>query len=107
MQEPRMMAAYRPLLFVPGSPHDRFGNALAAGADGVIIDLEDAVLPADKAQACTETLAWLGAYRGAGAGVCVGVRINSPRRYLRARHCMAKAKCWTSARQNRAPGRAS
>ena len=66
---------YRSLLFVPGARSDRFGKAVAAGADAVIIDLEDAVLPADKSQARTETLAWLGAWRGRH----LGLRINSPR----------------------------
>ena len=69
------MITYRSLLFVPGDRPDRFGKAVAAGPDGVIIDLEDAVLPAAKAQARTETLAWLGAWRGRG----LGLRINSPR----------------------------
>lgn len=35
----------RSLLFVPGSRPDRIAKALAAGADGVCIDLEDAVPP--------------------------------------------------------------
>ena len=35
-------------LFVPGNRPERFGKALASGADQVIIDLEDAVAPADK-----------------------------------------------------------
>jgi citrate lyase beta subunit len=66
---------YRSLLFVPGSRPDRFGKACAAGADGVIIDLEDAVPPAAKRQARDDTLAWLSRPQGAG----VGIRINSPR----------------------------
>ena len=45
---------YRSLLFVPGARSDRFGKAVAAGADAVIIDLEDAVLPADKDRARSE-----------------------------------------------------
>ena len=36
------------LLFVPGDRPDRFAKALAAGADHVIIDLEDAVARANK-----------------------------------------------------------
>ncbi len=70
-----MTTVYRSLLFVPGDRPDRFGKAVASGADGVIVDLEDAVLPAGKAAARTETLAWVGAWRGRG----LGVRINSPR----------------------------
>lgn len=35
-------------LFVPGNRQERIGKALAAGADAVIVDLEDAVAPADK-----------------------------------------------------------
>lgn len=69
------MITYRSLLFVPGDRSDRFGKAVAAGPDGVIIDLEDAVLPAAKAQARADTLAWLGVWRGRG----LGLRINSPR----------------------------
>ena len=66
---------YRSLLFVPGARPDRFDKAATAGADAVIIDLEDAVLPQAKAQARADTLAWLEAARPAH----VGVRINSPR----------------------------
>lgn len=41
----------RTYLFVPGDRPDRFGKALASGADRVIIDLEDAVKPGSKADA--------------------------------------------------------
>ncbi|WP_233810513.1 HpcH/HpaI aldolase/citrate lyase family protein [Paraburkholderia sp. HP33-1] len=41
----------RSFLFVPGSKPERFVKALAAGADAVIVDLEDAVADADKASA--------------------------------------------------------
>lgn len=47
----------RSLLFVPGSRPERFEKALAAGADLVCIDLEDAVLPADKDAARAAVLA--------------------------------------------------
>lgn len=46
-------------LFVPGSREDRFEKAIAAGADRVIIDLEDAVDPADKATARASIVAAL------------------------------------------------
>jgi len=74
-QKVRPVFVYRSFLFVPGARSDRFGKAVAAGADAVIIDLEDAVLPADKAQARTDTLTWIGAWRGRH----LGLRINSPR----------------------------
>lgn len=48
MTSPRLR---RSLLFVPGSRPERFPKAMAADADIVCIDLEDAVLPADKAMA--------------------------------------------------------
>ncbi len=35
-------------LFVPGDRPERFAKAIAAGADAVIVDLEDAVAPANK-----------------------------------------------------------
>jgi citrate lyase subunit beta/citryl-CoA lyase len=38
----------RTLLFVPGDRPGRFAKAAASGADGVILDLEDAVAPPDK-----------------------------------------------------------
>jgi (S)-citramalyl-CoA lyase len=41
----------RSVLFVPGSRPERFAKALAVGADGVIIDFEDAVEESLKAQA--------------------------------------------------------
>ncbi|MCG6121940.1 MAG: CoA ester lyase [Microvirga sp.] len=39
------------LLFVPGNRPERFGKALAASPDGIVIDLEDATPPADKERA--------------------------------------------------------
>ncbi len=67
---------FRSLLFVPGARPDRFDKAAGAGADAIIIDLEDAVLPEDKARARDETLAWLAVRQMDGA---CGVRINSLR----------------------------
>ncbi|TNF57328.1 MAG: CoA ester lyase [Burkholderiales bacterium] len=46
-------------LFVPGNRPERFAKALASGADRVIVDLEDAVAPADKAMARRALGAWL------------------------------------------------
>ena len=53
------MTLQRSLLFVPGSRPERFDKALAAGADAVIVDLEDAVAPADKLSARDAVRAWL------------------------------------------------
>lgn len=47
-----VMAPARSWLFVPATRHDRFAKAASSGADRVIIDLEDAVAPAEKAEAC-------------------------------------------------------
>lgn len=46
-------------LFVPGNVPERFAKALASGADRVIIDLEDAVSPSDKAAAREAIAAWI------------------------------------------------
>lgn len=56
-----MTTVVQPLtyLFVPGNRPERFAKAFAAGADRVIIDLEDAVSPADKANARTAIAAWM------------------------------------------------
>ena len=45
------MFAANSLIFVPGSRPDRFFKARTAGAGLTVIDLEDAVPPADKAAA--------------------------------------------------------
>lgn len=46
-------------LFVPGNRPERFAKALASGADRIIIDLEDAVAPADKPAARAAITEWM------------------------------------------------
>ncbi len=58
-------------LFVPGDRPDRFGKAVASGADVVILDLEDAVAPSAKEAARASVRDWLGRDRAM-------VRINAP-----------------------------
>jgi citrate lyase subunit beta/citryl-CoA lyase len=55
----------RSFLFVPGNRPERFDKACAAGADAVILDLEDAVAPGGKAAARNAVLQWL---RAGGRG---------------------------------------
>lgn len=62
----------RSYLFVPATRTDRVAKAQAAGPDGVIVDLEDAVAPADKA------LAREAAARDLPGAGPVFVRINGP-----------------------------
>lgn len=59
------------LLFVPGNRPDRFDKAVAAGAELVVLDLEDAVGPADKDAARRHVVAWL------ADGHHAAVRINA------------------------------
>ncbi|MFJ3804654.1 HpcH/HpaI aldolase/citrate lyase family protein [Streptomyces sp. NPDC090088] len=66
------IATARSLLFVPGSRPDRFDKAASAGADLVIIDLEDAVAPEDKDGARGHAAAWL------ALGNRAVVRVNPP-----------------------------
>ena len=61
----------RSFLFVPGDRPERYAKALACGADEVIVDLEDAVAPAHKADARESLRTWLKT-----ASVPVLVRIN-------------------------------
>jgi citrate lyase subunit beta/citryl-CoA lyase len=49
----------RSYLFVPGNRPERFDKACKAGADAVIVDLEDAVPPAEKPAAREALSAWL------------------------------------------------
>ena len=64
----------RSYLFVPGNRPDRFGKAFDAGADAVIVDLEDAVAPDQKEAARSALAAWLAADHGRRAQLVV--RIN-------------------------------
>ena len=73
-----MTAAPRSWLYVPGHRTDRLAKALAAGADAVVVDLEDAV-PADGKVAAREAAVALLTDRGtAPSGPRLWVRINSP-----------------------------
>ena len=49
----------RSYLFVPGNRPDRFLKACNSGADAVIVDLEDAVPPAERIAARAAVAAWL------------------------------------------------
>jgi (S)-citramalyl-CoA lyase len=49
----------RSWLFTPATRPERFAKASAAGADVAILDLEDAVAPADKTQARATALSYL------------------------------------------------
>lgn len=51
----------RSLLFVPGDRPDRFAKAAASGADALILDLEDSVVPERKAAARVAVADFLGA----------------------------------------------
>jgi citrate lyase subunit beta/citryl-CoA lyase len=65
-----MTAIQRSFLFVPGTRPERFAKACDSGADAVILDLEDAVPPADKAAARQAVADWVTPQRA------VFVRIN-------------------------------
>ena len=66
----------RSWLFVPGTLSDRFSRAAASGADAIVLDLEDAVAAAKKAEARDAVGAWLSSDRTEGAARFV--RINAP-----------------------------
>ncbi len=53
-----MMQRMRSVLFVPGDRPERFDKALTSGADVIVIDLEDAVLPEGKVRARELVRAW-------------------------------------------------
>ena len=66
------MTRLRSLLFVPGDRPDRMEKALAMGADALILDLEDAVSPANKGAARREIAAFLARERQ----ITLYVRVN-------------------------------
>lgn len=70
---PEPLLGARTLLFVPGDRPDRFAKAAASGADFVVLDLEDAVVPDAKPDARRTVAEWL----ASGPENAV-VRINPP-----------------------------
>lgn len=76
MSHPRLTS----LLFTPGARPDRFEKVPASGADGIIIDWEDAVPVADKDRVRAESIAWLKERGRVGAPPFVtAVRVNDLR----------------------------
>ncbi len=69
-----MAQAIRSWLFTPGTRPDRFKKAREARADVLIIDLEDAVAPAEKSSARTAVLDYLEIPHT--SGMAYAIRIN-------------------------------
>jgi citrate lyase beta subunit len=69
----------RVLLFTPGNRPDRFAKAASTGADGLILDLEDAVSLAGKDDARATLVAHFhaGHRRGLAPGQVCGLRVNN------------------------------
>jgi citrate lyase beta subunit len=67
------------MLFVSGEKTERFAKAIAAGADLVCIDLEDAVHPERKAAAREAVLGWLASQEAADSKAGVALRSNGVR----------------------------
>lgn len=63
----------RSWLFVPGDRPERFGKAIASGADAIILDLEDSVSASRKDEAREAVKAFLS---DKAAGPTIAVRIN-------------------------------
>ncbi len=66
----------RSLLFVPGDSPKKLEKAIGAGADALILDLEDSVAAANKGAARLTALAFLREQRGAPGRPALFVRIN-------------------------------
>jgi len=72
---PIEVAQARTYLFVPGNRPERFGKALASGADAVVLDLEDAVAAESKSEARDAIANWAATAEPAER-VRIIVRIN-------------------------------
>lgn len=66
----------RSFLFVPGDSERKLTRALAAGADALILDLEDAVAPENKSRARSLVCEFLSA-RGPDVAARLWVRVNA------------------------------
>lgn len=73
---PRALADACSFLFVPANRPERYAKALASGADAVIVDLEDAVAPADKPAARAALAQGFAALDGAQRGRLL-LRVNA------------------------------
>eukprot|EP00456_Euglypha_rotunda_P094302 TRINITY_DN9999_c0_g2_i1.p2 TRINITY_DN9999_c0_g2~~TRINITY_DN9999_c0_g2_i1.p2 ORF type:complete len:151 (-),score=25.54 TRINITY_DN9999_c0_g2_i1:23-475(-) len=63
----------RSMLFVPADSERKLVKAVTLGADALVFDLEDAVLPSRKAEARLVLASFLGQYRGVSQA---WVRVN-------------------------------
>lgn len=68
----------RSLLFAPASRPDMCAKLPRSGPDGVVLDLEDAVAPAAKAEARAQALAAASELRRQHPGLAIFVRVNPP-----------------------------
>lgn len=68
---------HRIYLFAPGDRAELMRKALTAGADAVILDLEDAVAPSAKDGARTEVQRLLDESAGSPTAIAIHVRINA------------------------------
>jgi citrate lyase subunit beta/citryl-CoA lyase len=71
------MSVLRSMLFIPGDSEKKLGNGDQAGADALIIDLEDSVLPDNKPRARGLTVEYLKARPKKGRRSELWVRINA------------------------------
>lgn len=76
MSEDKSLPIWRSMMFVPVNVDKFVDSAHTRGADVIILDLEDSILPKDKEHA--RTLVSGAAAKVAGAGADVVVRINRP-----------------------------
>src|SRR5713101_1402343 len=81
LSDPRSAAVIRSLLYVPASSERFISKAHERGADAIILDLEDAVVPAEKSAARARLAS---AVASAGQrGATVFVRINAEAELMR------------------------
>ncbi len=73
-----MTKVARSWLYVPGNHPERIAKALAAGADAVVIDLEDAVPPEHKQLARQSAVRVAETRRADGGAPRLWVRVNDP-----------------------------
>ena len=76
MSPARVVPVWRSMMFVPVNVEKFVEGAHTRGADVIILDLEDSILPKDKAQA--RTLVAAAAPRVSRSGADVLVRVNRP-----------------------------
>ena len=77
----------RSLLFVPADSERKLARSQQSGADALILDLEDSVVPANRPSARAQARAFLAEATRVSAAMCASTRWQAERRSMISPRC--------------------